>query len=180
MGNQQFNPLIRTVKDVDLRRYVGMDQNHPIVWYEKARKDTWFQRGMVDVTASYYMKPDGTVSVVNRGYKNDVLRESRGEATPLPCVIGQNYNCESKSRFNVRFSWLQPKSSKYGNYLILDLIDGNDPHQYDYALVSNATGSMVWILGKTEADLPEEVRQRFFQKLRSFQIETYTIKSFIQ
>lgn len=52
----------RTVKNVDLNRYMG-------VWYEIARMDHRFERGLVGTTAEYTLKANGKIKVVNRGYK---------------------------------------------------------------------------------------------------------------
>ena len=45
----------------DINRYQGK-------WYEIARLDHSFERGLSDVTANYRLQPDGSVEVINRGY----------------------------------------------------------------------------------------------------------------
>ena len=57
-----------TVRTLDLDRYMGL-------WYEIARYENRFERGLVDVTAMYTLRPDGTIRVENRGCKrNSPLR----------------------------------------------------------------------------------------------------------
>ena len=53
-----------TVNQVDIHRYMGK-------WYEIARYDHFFERGMSDVMAEYSIQGDGEILVVNRGIKND-------------------------------------------------------------------------------------------------------------
>ena len=53
---------VTTVSDFELARYLG-------TWYEVARLDHRFERGMSSVTANYSMRDDGGVSVVNRGFE---------------------------------------------------------------------------------------------------------------
>lgn len=47
--------------DFDIGRYVGK-------WYEIARLDHSFERGLSDVSATSRVRPDGSVEVINRGY----------------------------------------------------------------------------------------------------------------
>ena len=49
------------VKPFDLQRYLG-------TWYEVARLDHSFERGLVDVNATYRLEADGSVAVINRGF----------------------------------------------------------------------------------------------------------------
>ena len=55
---------VEPVSDFELDRYLGK-------WYEIARLDHSFERGMQNVTAEYSMRDDGGVRVLNRGYKTD-------------------------------------------------------------------------------------------------------------
>ena len=52
---------IAAVSPFDLARYEGR-------WYELARLDHSFERGMMDVSATYQRQSDGSVRVVNRGF----------------------------------------------------------------------------------------------------------------
>ena len=68
-------PGIAPVTPFDLARYEGR-------WYEVARLDHSFERGMTDVSATYQRQSDGTVQVLNRGFdtgKND-WRQAEGKA----------------------------------------------------------------------------------------------------
>ena len=51
------------VAALDLNRYLGE-------WYEIARFDHSFERGVEQAKANYSLKDDGTIEVVNSGIKN--------------------------------------------------------------------------------------------------------------
>ena len=53
-----------TVKRLDLQRYMGK-------WYEIARFDHIFERGLVGNMAEYTLLSDGNIQVLNSGYKGD-------------------------------------------------------------------------------------------------------------
>lgn len=61
------------VDGVDLPRYLGE-------WYEIARFDHWFERAMTRTKATYTMREDGTVRVVNAGLKDGKEKISVGKA----------------------------------------------------------------------------------------------------
>jgi lipocalin len=65
-----------TVKEIDLNRYMGR-------WYEIARFDHFFERGLVGCIAEYSFRDDGLIKVVNTGYKRSFdgkFKESEGKA----------------------------------------------------------------------------------------------------
>ena len=53
------------VKELDIQKYLG-------TWYEIARYDHSFEKGLVGVTANYSMRDDGKIKVINSGYKNSL------------------------------------------------------------------------------------------------------------
>ena len=54
-----------TVKEFNLQRYLGK-------WYEIARYDHRFERGLHYVTAEYSKRPDGKIKVLNCGHQDAV------------------------------------------------------------------------------------------------------------
>jgi apolipoprotein D and lipocalin family protein len=66
---------VRPVSDFELNRYLGQ-------WYEIARLDHSFEKGLVNVTAEYSIREDGGVNVVNRGFstKHKKWNEANGKA----------------------------------------------------------------------------------------------------
>ena len=107
---------------VDLYRYLGS-------WYEIARFDHGFERGMYATMANYTLNDDGTIEVVNTGYKNGKFKMSVGKAklTDTPALL--------------RVSFFGPF---YSDYRILML----DP-DYQYALVGSKSKDYLWILSRT-------------------------------
>jgi lipocalin len=116
------------VEKVDLERYAG-------TWYEIARFPHSFEKNLVGVTATYTLRPDGKVDVLNKGYKNSLdgkLKTAKAFAkVPDPGNTG---------RLKVFFFW------PFGaDYLILEL----DQENYQYALVGSSTSNYLWILSRT-------------------------------
>lgn len=117
-----------TVKDFDLQKYLG-------TWYEQARYDHSFERGLTHCTAQYSLRPDGKVRVLNRGIKDGKAHESEGKAklTKTPGLL--------------RVSFWGPF---YSDYRVLML----GPN-YSYALVGSSSDKYLWILSRTPL-LPED------------------------
>lgn len=80
-GEKESEPSVvdnSTVKSLDLNRFKGM-------WFEIARYDHLFERDMTHVTATYTLKPDGTIGVLNDGYRKGMHKSIKGKAKmPIP------------------------------------------------------------------------------------------------
>lgn len=117
-----------TVANFNLDNFMGR-------WYEIARFDHRFERGMEDVTAVYTLQPDGMVEVVNEGLRAGKLHRSVGKAkTTL-----------QSGRLRVSFFWIF-----YSDYNILEM-----GRQGDWALVGSRSPQYLWILSRTPT-LPDE------------------------
>jgi apolipoprotein D and lipocalin family protein len=118
---------LKTVPGVDLNRYTGK-------WYEIARLPNSFETGLVCCTAEYGIRPDGKISVINRGVKEtDPAKTSSvtGKAwVPDPGEPG---------RLKVQFFW--PFAA---GYYIFHL----DEKNYQYALVGTPSRKYLWILAR--------------------------------
>ena len=110
--------------EIDLNRYLGR-------WYEVARFDHKFERGLSHCTAEYTLKEEGKIKVVNRGKKNGKWDTAEGKAktTDTPGLL--------------RVSFFGPF---YSDYRILLL----DP-DYNFALVGSSSSDYLWILSRTPA-----------------------------
>jgi len=77
---------MKTVAGVDLNRYMG-------TWYEIARFPHSFEKGLVGVTATYRLKTNGRVEVINQGFKDSLtgrLKRAKGFAkVPDPAEPGR-------------------------------------------------------------------------------------------
>lgn len=118
---------VEPVSDFDLQRYLGQ-------WYEIARLDHSFERGLSHVTATYSLREDGGVRVTNRGYSDEKLQWKEAE--------GKAYFVQGPDVGYLKVSFFGPF---YGAYVILDL----DHTGYQYALVSGPNKSYLWILART-------------------------------
>lgn len=132
---------IEPVKDFQAERYLG-------TWYEIARLDHSFERGMQQVTAEYSMREDGGIKVMNRGFKE--AQKEWGEAQ------GKAYFVEDKHTGYLKVSFFGPF---YGAYIIFDL----DP-DYQYAIVSGPDQSYLWLLSRTPT-LPAALQARLIKKM---------------
>jgi len=117
----------RVVKQVDFGRYMGK-------WYEIARYDHKFERNLVGVTATYSMRDDGKIKVVNRGYKGSIdgkLSEVIGKAK----IPDPDEPAKLKVSFFLFF---------YGDYFILEL-----DKDYQWAIIGSSSDKYLWILSRT-------------------------------
>ena len=116
-----------TVKELDLNRYLG-------TWYEIARFPHSFEKNLVGVTATYSLRDDGKIKVLNQGYKNTLdgeLSVAEGKAK-IP-------DKSQPGKLKVSFFWIF-----YGDYNVLEL-DEN----YQYVMLGSSTPKYFWILSRT-------------------------------
>ena len=119
-------------------------------WYEIARLDHSFERGLERITANYSLREDGGVSVINRGYsveKNE-WKEAEGKA----------YFVNEDTEGYLKVSFFGPF---YGSYVIFEL----DQENYQYAFVSGPDLSYLWLLSR-KPNLEQQVINRFKEKSR--------------
>ena len=128
------------VADFELDRYLGR-------WYEIARFNHRFERGLDYVTAEYIPNPDGTIKVINRGYNRETgrLHESLGKAktTSVPGHL--------RVSFFLFF---------YSDYDILAI----DP-DYNWVLIGSSSPKYLWIMSRTPA-LPAEQLSHILETAR--------------
>ena len=118
---------VEPVQDFKLQKYLG-------TWYEIARLDHSFERGLSRVTANYSLRDDGGVKVINRGY--DASKKDWKEAE------GKAYFVEDEDTGYLKVSFFGPF---YGSYVVFAL----DDEDYQYSLVSGPDTSYLWILSRT-------------------------------
>ena len=117
---------VSPVTEFDVNRYLGN-------WYEIARLDHSFERGLQQVTANYSLRKDGGIQVVNRGFNS---REQRWEQAD-----GKAYFIGAKNTGRLKVSFFGPF---YGAYNIIEL----DKEDYRYALVCGPNKDYLWILAR--------------------------------
>lgn len=136
-------PPPEVVSHVDLARYAG-------TWYEVARFPFRIQEGCFATVATYALRPDGKVAVVNQCRKDSFggeLAIARGTARVLDPT--------TNAKLSVTFTW--PFA---GDYWIVDL--GQD---YEYSVVTGPERRYLWVLSRTPT-LPEERYQEIVERLK--------------
>ena len=129
-------PGVTVVKPFEAQRYLG-------TWYEIARLDHRFERGLQRVTATYSMMDDGGIQVINKGYNPD-----RGMWQQ---VIGQAYFTGESNRAALKVSFFGPF---YGGYNVIAL-----DKEYRHALVCGPDRDYLWILARTPT-ISAEMKQQ--------------------
>lgn len=144
-------PGVTAVTPFNVQRYAGR-------WYELARLDHAFERGMTDVTATYTAQADGSVRVVNRGYApaTGQWREAVGKAlfTGAPTTG------------SLKVSFFGPF---YGGYHVAAL----DP-DYRWALVLGPEPNYCWILAR-DKQLPAAQRDAIVARAQALGVDTSSL-----
>ena len=135
---------LRPVTPFDINRYLGQ-------WYEIARLDHSFERGLSDVSATYALREDGSVNVINRGY--DLKRQDWKEAVGRALFIGDPGTGSLKVSFFGPF---------YGGYHVIAL----DQQDYRWSLVAGPNRDYLWILARDKV-LPADVREQLLAKAKA-------------
>jgi len=117
---------VTAIQGFELNRYLG-------TWYEIARLDHSFERGLDNITATYSLREDGGVAVINKGrsQKTGEWREAEGKAY----FVSES----NKGKFKVSFF-----GPFYGAYNVIAL----DKIGYSYSMVTGSDRSNLWILSR--------------------------------
>ena len=142
---ENINPVDHFNSD----RYLGK-------WFEIARLDHSFERGLSKVSASYSLRDDGGIRVINRGY--DAQKQQWKEAE------GKAYFVNGKDQGYLKVSFFGPF---YGAYVVVEL----DYEGYQYSLVSGPDRYYLWILSRTP-QLNPEVQKRLVAKAAALGYDT--------
>ncbi len=148
----QLPENIQAVQDFDVERYMG-------TWYEIARLDHRFERGLTKVSATYSLKPDGSVKVINTGYN-----EEDGEWRE---AVGKARFAGKRSIGHLEVSFFGPF---YGAYVIFEL----DKRNYQYAFVTGGE-DYLWLLSR-QPTVDDKLKERF---IRTAQQLGYDVQSLI-
>lgn len=126
-----------TVKQLDLNRYLG-------TWYEIARFPHSFEKDLVGVTATYSLKPNGKIKVVNQGYLKTLdgkLKVAEGKAK-IP-------DESEPGKFKVSFFLFF-----YADYYVMEL----DHINYNWVMIGSSSPRYLWIQSRTPRMKPETYR----------------------
>ena len=140
-GCSTHHPSLKTVEKVEIDSYLG-------TWYEIARYEHFFEKGCTDVKATYTLRDDGEINVLNECMKNGKHSQANGVAYAT-----------DKSNSKLKVSFFRPF---YGNYWIIML-----GKKYQYAVIGDPSREYFWILAR-ENRISEELRATILNKISEF------------
>lgn len=153
---------VEPVSGFELERYLGK-------WYEIARLDHSFERGLTAVTADYTLHQDGHVSVLNRGFN---VEENQWE------------EAEGKAKFVKSRDIAQLKVSFFGPFYGSYIVFGLDKQDYQYAFVAGPDHGYLWLLARTPevsdeviADFINDASQRGFDTEKLIFVDHDTVSA---
>nr|WP_114864270.1 lipocalin family protein [Comamonas sp. AG1104] len=138
---------MQPVAGFDAKRYMG-------TWYELARIEHSFEKGLTQVSAQYSLNDDGTVAVVNRGY--DASKKEWRQANGKARFLGDPSIAALKVSFFGPF---------YGGYNVVSLDD-----QYQTSLVIGNSLDYFWLLSRSKS-IPEQHFRRLLEKAQSLGVD---------
>ena len=130
---------VEPVGGFDSGRYLG-------TWYEIARLDHSFERGLSRVTAEYSLREDGSIRVLNRGYD----AEEQGWKT----AEGRAKFVGPRTQGHLKVSFFGPF---YASYVIFEL----DP-AYSTAYIAGYNHDYLWLLSRNP-QLSDAAKTRFVE-----------------
>lgn len=145
---------VKIVESVDASQYLG-------TWYEVARLDHSFERGLENVTATYSLREDGGIKVINRGFnpKTKKWKEAEGKAYFI-----DPRNADGTNTGRLKVSFFGPF---YGAYNIIEL----DKPYYNYVMLCGPDKSYFWILSRTP-QLAYPIKQHLISKAKELGFAT--------
>jgi len=140
---------VEPVSGFEVERYLGR-------WYEIARLDHSFERGLDGVNANYSLNEDGSVRVLNRGY--DVEEGAWDEAEGVARFV------QDPAVGHLKVSFFGPF---YGSYVVFEL----DKAEYQHAFVAGFNRSYLWLLARTPT-VDEALKERFVARAEALGFAT--------
>ena len=139
---------IEPVDNFEINRYLGK-------WYEIARLDHSFERGLEAVSAEYSLRDEGGIRVINSGRNTDTQANQEAE--------GRAYFVEEPNLGYLKVSFFGPF---FGSYVIFEL-DEN----YQYAFIAGNTTNYLWLLARTP-EVSEEIVDQFISRATQLGFDT--------
>lgn len=147
VGCSTKHEYLPTTKSVDINSYKG-------TWYEIARFEHFFEKGCKNVTATYNLKDDNEIEVINKCTM--IEDEKKKEASGIAYAVD---NTNSK----LKVSFFRPF---YGDYWIID-VDKN----YKVALVGSPSREYLWILSRDKI-INEKTKKELLLKAENAGFDT--------
>jgi apolipoprotein D and lipocalin family protein len=140
---------VSPVTGFDIGQYLG-------TWYEIARLDHSFERGLEKVTAEYSLRDDEGIKVVNKGLDPHKNRWKE--------VIGKAYFVGDSNFGSLKVSFWGPF---YSSYNIIAL----DKKNYSYSMVCGPNKSYLWILAR-EPHIEESLKSELMNRAKALGFRT--------
>lgn len=140
-------PPLRTVPYVDLKKYLG-------TWYEIASFPQSFQKNCTGTTATYLLRTDGEIDVINHCKKGSLDGKDS-------IAKGRARVVDSQTNAKLEVSFFRPF---WGDYWIIDLGE-----KYEFAVVGHPKRNYLWILSRT----PIMKEATYLQILNRLQAQNY-------
>jgi apolipoprotein D and lipocalin family protein len=140
---------VKPVTGFDANKYLGK-------WYEIARLDHSFERGLEHVSAKYSLGNGGGIYVLNSGFKTKQQKWID--------VEGKAFFVEKKDVGHLKGSFFEPF---YGSYIVFDL----DKKNYQYAFVCGANTSYLWLLSRTPT-VNKKLKDKFIKQAKGLGFDT--------
>ena len=144
---------VKVVERVNASQYLG-------TWYEIARLDQSFERGLEKITATYTAKDDGGIKVLNRGFnmKKNEWKEAEGKAYFVDAP-----NADKTNTGRLKVSFFGPF---YGAYNIITL-DAN----YQHVMICGPDKTYLWILAR-KPQLADPIKQELIAQAKALGFAT--------
>jgi apolipoprotein D and lipocalin family protein len=139
---------ITPVTPFQLDRYLG-------TWYEVARLDHAFERGLSNVSATYRLREGGGITVVNRGFDDATQRWQETE--------GKAFFVTDSNTAHLKVSFFGPFYGAYGVFYL--------DEAYQHALVAGNSHDYLWILSRSP-QVAEQTRQAMIHLARQQGFDT--------
>ena len=139
---------INPVTNFQADKYLGK-------WYEIARLDNRFEKGMTHVNAEYSLNSDGSIKVLNSGINANETTRSYAE--------GVAKFVENKAIALLEVSFFRPF---YSAYIVFNLDE-----DYKYAYVSGNDKDYLWFLSRTPT-ASQQQKDYFVTKAKALGFDT--------
>lgn len=139
---------IEPIDDFELNRYLGK-------WYEIARLDHSFERGLEEVTAEYSLREDGGIRVINSGLNTETQITQQAE--------GRGYFVDEPNLGHLKVSFFGPF---FGSYVIFKLDE-----DYQTAFIAGNNTNYLWLLSRTPV-VSQELIDEFIARSNQLGFDT--------
>lgn len=144
---------VKPVENFDISRFDNK-------WYEIARLDTPFEKKLGNVSATYDIRDDGGINVLNKG-----INETSGKAVEIK---GKAYFVGDSDKAHLKVSFFGPF---YASYVVMGLDRGEGTDKYQNALITGNSKDFLWLLSR-DPSVSDAVKNEFVQQAKDLGYKT--------